>query len=227
MATELDALDPTPETLKLVSGNAVVLEDLRARQFFKLLRIVTHGALPLVQDMSLFQLDPDGDAREFGARLAGILALSIPDAEDETIAFVRAMCKPYGLIEGRKLNKADTERNNALWANLDAELDNPELDDLVSIVEAVVRREAADLQALGKRLAGMLNLAKKTGQLAPTSTPTTPPSSADSVARSTFSPANTAGPTTSASTSASGGYANVWQPSASDADSPSGNESSG
>ena len=39
-------------------------------------------------------------------------------------------------------------------------LDNPELEDLVDLIEAIVRREAKDIMALGKRLAAMLKLAK-------------------------------------------------------------------
>lgn len=205
MAQELDALDPVPGQVKLSSGTVVVLEDLKARQFFKLLRIVTHGALPVMQDMSIFKMDPDADTAEFTGRLLSLMLLSIPDAEDETLEFVRSMCKPYGLIEGRKLNNQDTERNNALWASLDQELFNPELDDLVDIIEAVVRREAKDIQALGKRLGAMLNLAEKTGQLksAPGPSPSTPTSWADSPAPSTSSPTSTDGPTPSFVTSPS------------------------
>lgn len=201
--SELDALDPVPEQVKLVSGTTVVLEDLRARQFFKLLRIITHGALPVLQDMSLLQLNPNSDPVEFGGRLLSLLVLSIPDTEDETIQFVRSMCKPYGLIEGRQLNKADSERNNVLWANLDAELENPELDDLVTIIEAVVKREAQDIQALGKRLMAMFKLAQKTGQLDNRQSPTseTGTSSAVSPELMTFSAPNTDGQTTASGSS--------------------------
>lgn len=203
MAQELDALDPVPEQVKLQSGTVVVLEDLKARQFFKLLRIVTHGALPIMQDMSIFKMDPDADTAEFTGRLLSVMLLSIPDAEDETLEFVRSMCKPAGLIEGRKLNKADTERNNALWAALDTDLFNPELEDLLDIVKAVIDRESADIQALGKRLSAMFNLAEKTGQL--TSRQPTQTSSEDSPELSTSSPTSTDGPTESSENSPSSG----------------------
>ncbi len=212
--TELSALDPIPEQVKLESGTIVVFEDLKARQFFRLLRIVTHGAMPLMQDMSLFQLDPEADATEFTGRLLSVLLLSIPDAEDEAIEFVNSMVKPYGLIEGRKLNKADAERNNALRTALAEELYNPTLEDLFTVIEAVVRRESADIQALGKRLAAMFKLAKKTGQLDPSRNPTsatTPASSEDSPEPSTSSAASTAGATTSSATSASVDFDNASQ----------------
>ncbi len=210
MSAELKALDGFPEQIKLVSGNFVEIQDLKARQFFKFLRIVTHGALPLVQDMSLFRLGGDMDADEFGARLLSIMLLSIPDAENETIEFLESMCKPAGLIEGRNLNKQDTERNNALWDAFARDMANPELDDLISLIEAIVKREAADIQALGKRLQAMFNLAQKTGQI-PTQPQTSPAvnSSADSPAPTTSSPASTDGPTPSSVTSASGGSDNV------------------
>ncbi len=219
MANELDALDPVPEEIKLSTGTVVAIQPLRARQFFKFLRIVTHGALPLMNDMSLFQMDDDMSQQEFTGRLLSVMLLSIPDAEDETVEFIRSMVEPAGLITGRKLNKQDSERNAELTARVDAELDNPELDDLVSIIEAIVKREAADIQALGKRLAGMFKLAQKTGQIpeipqqdSPSPSPTSPEpnSSAGSPELSISYPPNTAGTTTVYTTSTSGGSGSVW-----------------
>lgn len=195
---ELDALDPIPSKITLGSGTTVILESLKARQFFKFLRIITHGAMPLMQDMSIFDLDPNTDTQAFAGRLLSVMVLSIPDAEDETLDFILSMCKPEGLIEGRKVSKADSERNAALWTDLALELDNPELDDLVTIIEAVVKRESADIQALGKRLASLLNLAEKTGQLKSrrrSSPKKTAASSEVSPEPSTSSPASTDGPT--------------------------------
>jgi hypothetical protein len=209
--SELRALDPTPETVKLVSGVEVEILPLRARQFFKFLRIITHGALPVVRDGALFQLDGDLSGTEFTGRLISLVVLSIPDAEDETIEFVQAMCQPAGLAPGRRLNKQDQERNAARWAELDLELANPELDDLITILEAVVKAEAEDIQALGKRLQAMFSLANRTGQLSPSTNPQTSPapnSSADSPEPTTSSPASTAdGPTTSSASSRSAGSA--------------------
>ncbi len=205
---ELDSLDPIPEQVTLTSGLQIQLERLRSRQFFKLLRIITQGAMPQMQSAGLF--DTDGlDASEFTSRLITVTLLSIPEAEDQTIDFVRSMGKPVGLIERRDLNKQDAERNLTLWTRFDEELDNPELDDLVTIIEAVVRREAADIQALGKRLAAMFNLAVKTGQIQKTpnqslnQTESTSASSVDSHGPSISSPRSTGGRTKSSSTSAS------------------------
>lgn len=226
---ELDTLDPVPEQVKLVSGTFVDIEDLKARQFFRLLRILTHGAIPGLGD--LFSVNSETDPQQFAANLLTVTLLSIPDAEDETVAFIASMVKPTGLIEGRRLNKQDAERNAELWNSLAVELENPELDDLVTIVEAIVRRESADILALGKRLAAMFKLAEKTGQTKPQSSPspTSPAgnSSADSAAPSTSSRPSTDGPTSTSETSASGDSASASQPSGSAASTSSGAESSG
>jgi hypothetical protein len=230
MANEIDKLDPIPETVKLRSGLTVRLESLRARQFFKLLRIITHGALPGMQQAGLLSMD-GLDSEEFMGRLLSITLLSIPDAEEETVEFIRSLCYPEGLIERKNLNKQDIERNQLLWDALDEELLNPDLDDLVTIIEAVVKREADDIQALGKRLASLFKLAEKTGQLSTSSSPnpteSTSVSSADSPARSTSSRRSTGGRTRTSSTSRSGGSDNVSPPSENESTTPVGSASIG
>ncbi len=223
--TELRALSPEPEQVKLIDGTVVTIEDLRLRQFFKMLRIITRGSMPLLSDPNFFKVDT-GDEDAFAKKLLTILVLSMPDAEDETVKFVRSMVKPYGLIERPGLNKSDRERNDELTARVDAALANPELEDTVSIMEKVVRREAKDMVALGKRLAAMFKLAEKTGQLSPTpaSTPTT---SDRSPASSTSSALSTDGPTTSSSTSPSSASISFSPSSENDASTSGGSESSG
>lgn len=206
MANEIDSLDPIPEVVTLESGFRIRIESLKARQFFKLLRIVTHGALPGMQKAGLFDSMDELDTDEFMGRLLSITLLSIPDAEDETIEFIRAMVYPDGLTERKALNKQDAERNALLWEALDAEMDNPELDDVVTIVEAIIKRESEDIQALGKRLASMFKLAEKTGQIpstSPTHLASTSEFSEESPAPTTSSPRNTAGRTRSSGRSRS------------------------
>jgi hypothetical protein len=209
MANEIDKLDPIPETVTLQSGLQVQLESLKARQFFKLLRIVTHGALPGLHQSGLFEMK-DLDTDEFLGRLLSITLLSIPDAEEETIAFIKSMVYPTGLIDRKGLNRQDGERNTLLWEAVDAELENPELDDMVTIIEAVVKREAADIQALGKRLASLLTLAQKTGQLkSPSPDSLTSEPSAGSPVPSTSSRRSTGGRTKKSSGSRSAGSVNA------------------
>lgn len=227
MANEIDSIDPAPDFVFLKSGLRIQLESLKARQFFKLLRIVTHGALPGMREAGLFSMD-DLDGDEFMGRLLSVTLLSIPDAEDETIEFIKSLCYPAGLAERRGLNKQDKEHNALLWEALDLELENPELDDLVTIIEAVVKREAGDIQALGKRLASMFKLAEKTGQVPVSPSPTsTPASSEDSPERSTSSRRNTGGRTKSSSRSRSVESVNASLLSENDSTMPVGSVSNG
>ncbi len=195
---ELSAIDPQSHTITLSGGTQVSIERLRARQFFKLLRVITHGAMPVLNDMRMLP-DPTGDKEQFTAKLISMILLSIPDAEEETLDFLKSMCTPVGLRSGgRKATKEDIEYNAELWDRLDRALHNPELDDLVTIVEAIIKAEADDIQALGKRLAAMFKLAEKTGQVPTAQTQsTTPTSSAPSPELSTSSPPSTDGTTMS------------------------------
>lgn len=224
--SELDALAPIAEKAKLSTGTVVVYEPLKTRQFFGLLRIVTRGAGSALGDPALFSLNSDTTAEEWGQKLLALILVAVPNAENETVAFIQSMVKPDGLIDKpvQSLTKADKAHNAALWTKLSEELYNPELEDTLTILEDVVKRESSDLVALGKRVATMLRIAQKTGQLpesmqtdsmqtgsvqtssvqtssvpATPESPTSPEqiSSEDSAAPSISSPASTDGPTMS------------------------------
>lgn len=152
---------PVPDTATLRSGTEVQLQELAFEQFFKLLRIVTK---PTGSNLAaLPKLDPDGDPDEFLSQLLLLMFMSIPEAIPETRDFLLSMVEPVGLRTGRHLNNQAREHNKALREALAEELANPNLDDLLTLVEAVVRREVPNLVALGKRLGRMLNLAKRSG----------------------------------------------------------------
>jgi hypothetical protein len=151
----------------LSSGTEVVILPLKARQFFKLLRIVTHGAGGMLLNV---KFSGDDTPEEFGAKLFALVGFAIPDAEDEVIDFLLAMVQAAGIKEGRNLTKEEKTANKELTESLFEELYNPELEDMVTLIEAIVLREAEDLQALGKRLMAMFDLAKKTGQVPETMT---------------------------------------------------------
>ena len=204
--SELDRLDPQPATLKLSTGLQVDLVRLRTRQFFRLLRVLTHGAGPAMMRAGL---DFKAGAEQFTAQLLTLVVMSIPDAEQEAVAFLQSMLKPSGLAEGRKLTKQQDEDNEALWERFNTDLFNPELEDLIDLIEAIVRQEAPELQALGKRLQVMLKMFQATGQ--DKEPPEPEPSQQDlassesSPPRSTSSPASTDGETSESSTSRSAG----------------------
>lgn len=150
------------QKIVLESGTEVVLVPLKSRQFFKMLRIITHGAGGMLLN---FKFSANDSAEEFGAKLIALLAFAIPDAEDEVFEFLKSMVEPAALKTGRDLTRTQIADNANLKAELHAELENPELGDTLTLVEAIVKREAEDLQALGKRLMQMFDLAKKTGQV--------------------------------------------------------------
>lgn len=174
MSTETSRLDPEPVGVALSNHRSVNLQRLRTRQLFKLLKIVTRGAGPgIINLLRLDTLTPE-NAGEFGMQLAVVVFMSVPEAENETMAFLASMVEPAGLYTKAKLNKQEQEHNEALWRDLEAFLANPPIDDTFAIIEAVFRQEAPELASLGKRIAQMLNLAGLTGQ-DKKETPETPP----------------------------------------------------
>jgi len=151
---DIDALAPNSEPLELSSGTTVLIERLKTRQLFKLMKILTAGAGSLLANLSF---SSDTDPMEFAGQLAGLVFVAIPEAEDEAIEFVQAMVAPANLVQSPR-TKADRIENERLWGNLSAELYNPEIDDLISIIERIVRNEAEDIQKLGKRLASLIQM---------------------------------------------------------------------
>ena len=150
--TETDRLDPQSVEMTLESGTEFEIAPLKLRQFLRLLRIVTRGAADLLDSTSLNFDDP----QEFLQTFVGMVLFSIPEAEEETVDFIQSMVVPKGLTGNIA---SDRVAINALMA----ELDNPSLDDTVTIVQKIIETEAEDLRALGKRLGAMLKVAEKMG----------------------------------------------------------------
>jgi hypothetical protein len=168
---DVDVIVNDGDTVTLSSGTRVTIQPLKARQFFKLLRIITHGAGGMLLNV---KFSGDDTPEAFGAKLFALVGFAIPDAEDEVIDFLLAMVESEGVKAGRNLSKEEKLTNKELTEALFEELYNPELEDVITIIEAIVQREAEDLQALGKRLMSMFDLAKKTGQFPETATVETP-----------------------------------------------------
>jgi hypothetical protein len=213
--SELERLDPEAAFVELASGLSVEVQRLKTRQFFRLLKILTHGAGPAMMSAGL---DFSGDAEEFTRRMMTLVMFSIPDAEQETIGFLQSMAQPAGLKSRKlaKLSKQEQEDNDALWERFNEELFNPELDDMVSLLEVIVKQEAPELQALGKRLGALFNLAQQTGQDRPEKPDELPSqeemaasSQAPSASPSTSSATSTGGQTSTSGTSPSAGSGNA------------------
>jgi hypothetical protein len=171
MTAETDPIVAAPEELTLKSGSVVYVERLRTRQFFALLRILTHGG---ANALGVIDLQGSVGEEEFSSRLLWVVMMAVPDAPNETVEFLRTMTRPKseesivvpaGGYELDKQGKETTATILTAEQRLATELANPELDDTVAVIEAVVRREAPDLKALGKRLMQMWQLANKTGQV--------------------------------------------------------------
>jgi hypothetical protein len=147
--TDIDTVASDPSPLVLSSGLAVNVERLKTRQLMRLMKILTRGPGPALADLDFSNL---GNNEEFAGQLLATVVFSIPEAEEETVDFVRSMVTPARLIEDPK-TKAEFGSNEEAFERLFREMDNPEIDDLVSVLEIVIRTEAPHLVALGKRLA--------------------------------------------------------------------------
>lgn len=197
--SELDRIDPQPEVVKLSTGFAVEVVRMRTRQFFRLLRVLTHGAGPALTQTGL---DFSAEPGEFAQRLLTLVVMSIPDAESEAVAFLSSMCRPAGVTDkpAGQMTKQETEENQALWGRFGTELHNPDLGDTLDLIEVIIRRESPELQALGKKLQKVLALFQRTGQdklpPEPDPTPQDLNSPAPSPPLSTSSATSTGGPTT-------------------------------
>jgi hypothetical protein len=163
---DVDSLVGTDGVFTLESGMAVRMRPLRTREIFALFRIVAIG---LGARIAGIRLDPDEDDSVFLGKFAGMLLTSMLDetAEDKAMAFLRLIIEPANLVVDGALSKADETRNTAAKAALDAEMVNPEPLDTITIVQVLAMREAGDLQALGKRLAGAWKMFSRTGLIPP------------------------------------------------------------
>lgn len=214
--SELDRLDPQPAVCKMSTGLQVEVVRLRTRQFFRLLRVLTHGAGPAMMQAGL---DFRESAEDFTQKFLMLVVMSIPDAETEAIGFLQSMLKPAGLVDKpeSQQTKAEKAENTELWKQFNTDLFNPDLDDTLELIETIVRQEAPELQALGKKLQRALSMFKATGQdkdtpeaeasqeqMAASSAPSPPPS--------TSSATSTGGPTSTSSGSPSAGSARRSKP---------------
>lgn len=198
---EIDRLDPVPDVIELRCGIKANVQRLRFRQVMKLLKIVTHGA-----GRTLMSADIDfrDDPALFAQKMLGVIMYAIPDAEQESVEFIASVLEPVGLTDKapRDLSDGEREENVRLWTELNTEIFNPDPFDTVDILENVIRREAEDLQALGKRLSQFMKLAQKMGLLRGQQAQN---SQASSPASTTSSATSTAGATSTSAASGSAG----------------------
>lgn len=148
---DVEALSPEPDLVTLESGFVVRVERLKTRGMFKLLKIVTRGAGPILMQMPL----DFNDQEAFVQQLLAVVVMAVPEAEDEAIEFLRAMVTPAEYDATAKTKEAKA-RNEALFEHLAEELDDPQPGDTVAILSNIIANEASNIQALGKQLAAIL-----------------------------------------------------------------------
>lgn len=149
--TDSDILLAEPSELTLASGLPVKVLRLKTRALLALLRILLRGASDVLFSG---RLDPNDE--EFQQQLMFAVLFSIPEGPDETLAFLRAMVEPAQLRTTGRITKGDEAWNEEQWEKLDAELADPELEDLIDVVVVIVQNEAPHIQALGKKLTGLM-----------------------------------------------------------------------
>jgi len=145
---EVLSSDVDDEALVLLDGTKVYVQRLRTRQLFKLLKILTVGAADMLSNLSFSSETTEED---FAAQMVALIAVSIPEAEDEAIEFVRSMLLPEGIIE-RPRTRDERDQNEEKMTALAFALENPELEDLFDIFNRIVRNEAPTIQSLGKKI---------------------------------------------------------------------------
>lgn len=137
----------------LSSGSRVRLNPMKTREIFKLVKIFTVGAGALIAEAT-FSMEDD---ESFAGEMIGLLINAVPEAEDETIDFLRAMVSPEGLIE-RPKTREQRHYNDTLNGELYEELENPDPEDTIKILAQIISNEAGNLLALGKKVAAMFSL---------------------------------------------------------------------
>jgi len=148
---DVEALSPEPDQLTLESGFVVRVEPLKTRGMFKLLKIITRGAGPILMQMPL----DFNDTEAFVQQLLAVTLMAVPEAEDEAIQFLQAMVQPAEYNPDAK-SKADQQKNKELFERLVEELDDPNPLDTLNIITTIVTNEAENIGALGKQLAAAL-----------------------------------------------------------------------
>lgn len=154
---EVERLIPESGPVTLDNGLEVEVLPLKLRQFLKFLRIITVGAGASWNVVNLNMNDPESFSRDIMA----LALFAIPEAEEEVIEFLRSAVVPANL-PGTK-TKEDRERSEELIMDLQVELDNPEIEDVLVVLETLLAREAKDIVKLGKRLKSMMATVQKTG----------------------------------------------------------------
>lgn len=153
---ELDRLVPVVgEPITLVDGTKVLIRPLKLRELFALLKILTRGAAMAMGGSSFRVLEGQ---EEFAETLIALLINAIPEAEEEVMEFLRVVVDPAPPEGGWKNTISEEDAHHHLNELL---LVNPEIEDLIDIITAVVYAESQDIERLGKKLTNAMTMFSK------------------------------------------------------------------
>lgn len=138
----------------LSNGHQLELKQLKARQLFSLMRIITRGAFELMP--SLMSNMGQQTADEFANSLIAVAVWAVPEAPEATLDFLRSMLV-FDMGPDNKVSERGMEDIELLM--------DPEMEDILEIVSAIIVNNSDDLVSLGKKMRGALEVMKKTGQL--------------------------------------------------------------
>lgn len=127
---DVEAILPEVQELT-VGGVPVEVNRLKLRGFLALMNIITTGV-----GQNLGSVDFSADQEEMAGNLMALVVMAVPNAVDETVDFVRVVVSPVAKNDKtaqRKLNEA---------------LEDPELDEFMDVLAAVIEQEAPEFQAL-------------------------------------------------------------------------------
>lgn len=133
---DLEPILPT-EARVTVAGCLCKIRRLKTREFLSLVQVMTAGLGNALQDVKL----DFSNEETIGAELSGLMVLAIPNAVDEFTVFLRAVVEPLN---------ADDRGKVASYL-----MDNPDLDVLFDVFEAVATQEKDDLAVLAGKAQAM------------------------------------------------------------------------
>lgn len=127
-----------PDSVEItVAGVKCNVRRLKTLEFLALLRVLTSGLGGALSDVKLDFSDPDTVAQD----LSALMMLAIPNATEEFTLFLRAVVEA-------KNGKEQAAVSGYL-------LDNPDIDVLLDVFEAVATQEKDDLAVLAKKAQAM------------------------------------------------------------------------
>lgn len=157
VSKDVDALTSEPRELTLANGLEVKVERVRVRQLLKLLNIFANGASAFViESMNEYGVESE----EFKTSLLAALASAVPEAEDQTIAFISSLVVPKEYTH-RPKSAAAKKVNARAMEELDAYMDNPEIEDLIEIFTVVIEVETPHIAQLVKNLSALVEAQAK------------------------------------------------------------------